>query len=99
MMVRDPFTGYASLASGLPQANSERGSQQFGNAPYVAMPQGRAPAVRADALPPVVAPTRGPYGYRKANVPVEVTPGWWARVGALTFGPGGSSRGQGGGIT
>jgi hypothetical protein len=50
--------------------------EEFGGiAPYMAMPapNPNAPSVRPAQVPPITAPTRGMFGWRKAALPGAVT--------------------------
>jgi len=85
-MVRDPFTTHHLVQPG--------GHDFIGSTPYFAMPQPQLPAQRSAALPPVVAPQRGAFGWSKTALPPAATPSWWAQFGPLTYGPGGGP-GQG----
>jgi hypothetical protein len=44
-----------------------------GAAPYFAMPNPQPPSVRSQAPPPITAPTRGLFGYRKVALPPGVS--------------------------
>jgi hypothetical protein len=77
-MVRTtPFTSFAEFV---------------GSAAYFLMPQPKAPAIRAQAPPPVIAPTRGAFGFRKANLPPAVSNTYQSTAlspqGPLTYIPG-----------
>jgi hypothetical protein len=49
-----------------------------GTPPYFTEPQGRPPAVRSAALPPIVAPRPGPYTRYKAGIAPAASPSAWA---------------------
>lgn len=79
-MVRNPFTQHYIL--------QPAGADFLGTTPYFGMPAPQLPAQRSAGLPPVTAPGPGAWNYRKAALPVQATPEWWAQVGGLTYGSG-----------
>lgn len=84
--MRQPFTQHYAVAM-------PGDVPLVGSAPYFQMPNPQAPPFRPASLPPIVAPARGIFGYRKTALPPQANPSWFVRstgASALTYGPGGS---------
>lgn len=85
-MVRQPFTQQHWV--------QPAGHAFIGTTPYFAMPNPQPPSQRSAAPPPVVAPRRGAWGWRKTALPPQATAAFTAQAGGLTYGAGGGP-GQG----